>query len=41
MLPHFAAALGVLGLLTIVPGPDMARWSTPGSTGTCGPPSAI
>ncbi|KUM97335.1 threonine transporter RhtB [Streptomyces cellostaticus] len=24
MLPHFVAALGVLGLLTIVPGPDMA-----------------
>ncbi|MCO8302036.1 LysE family translocator [Streptomyces sp. RKCA744] len=24
MLSHFAAALGVLGLLTVVPGPDMA-----------------
>ncbi|MFE9311109.1 LysE family translocator [Streptomyces sp. NPDC006706] len=24
MLTHFAAALGVLGLLTVVPGPDMA-----------------
>lgn len=25
MLTHFAAALGVLGPLTIVPGPDIAR----------------
>lgn len=24
MLTHFMAALGVLGLLTVVPGPDMA-----------------